>query len=62
MESSGIPIDAVRSIKRGIDFDIDFFGKTVPEYVLYAVLIGSVIIFAGLFVMIGYLKNSKKST
>ena len=61
MESIGFPAQVVKGIKDGIDVNLYFFGKPVSLATMFAVLLGSVLFFTGLFVLFHMLrKNTKK--
>ena len=60
MESEGFPAEVVDAIKTSVDFNIYFFGNKIPVGVMYAVLIGSVALFTGLFVLFHVLKKDAK--
>lgn len=60
MASEGYPSMVIDGIKKGIDADIEFFGITVPSVAKYAIIIGSVLLFTGLFVLFNVLKKRRK--
>ncbi len=60
MESIGFPPEVVNGIKDGVDYNIYFFGRQVSAPVMYAVLVGSILFFTGLFVLFHMLKKSAK--
>ncbi len=60
MAAEGYPSMVIDGIKKGIDADIEFFGITVSSFAKYAIIIGSVILFTGLFVLFNVLKKRRK--
>ena len=61
MESIGFPSAVIKGIKDGIDVNLYFFGEPVSLATMFAVLLGSVLFFTGLFVLFHILrKNTKK--
>ena len=60
MESLGFPPEVMTGIKDGIDYNIYFFGNQVSVPVMYAVLIGAILLFTGLFVLFHILKKRAK--
>ena len=51
MESVGFPEEVISGIRASIDCDLSFFGHQVSIGAMYAVMIGSVLLFAGIFVL-----------
>lgn len=62
MENIGFPKEVMIGIKDGIDYNIYFFEKSVSISAMYAVLVGSVILFTGLFILFHILKKNSKSS
>ena len=60
MEQEGFPPEIMTGIKKSVDFNISFFGKSVSVPAMYAVLAGSVAAFTGLFVLFHILKKRAK--
>lgn len=60
MENIGFPKEVMVGIKDGVDYNIYFFDKSVSVPVMYAVLIGSVVLFTGLFILFHILKKNSK--
>ncbi|MBQ7726422.1 MAG: ABC transporter permease [Clostridia bacterium] len=61
MENIGFPSEVMTGIRDSVDVNIYFFGKHVPTEAMYAVLVGAVILFTGLFVLFHILRKNKKS-
>ena len=59
MEAANIPAQIIESIRDSVDCNLYFFGKTVPEHVMYAVLIGAGIVLLSAFVLINRLDKRK---
>ena len=59
MEAANIPAPIIESIRDSVDCNLYFFGKTVPEHVMYAVLIGAGIVLLSAFVLINRLDKRK---
>ncbi|MBQ9879887.1 MAG: ABC transporter permease [Clostridia bacterium] len=60
MEKVGFPPEVMTEIKDSVDFNFYFFGTKVAVPAMYAVLIGAVILFTGLFVLFNILKKRAK--
>ena len=60
MEASGVPAEFMSGIRDGVDYNLYFFGKCVPTWVMFTVLVGSVALFTGLFVLFHKLKKNAK--
>lgn len=59
MENIDFPSEIVTKIKDSVDVNLYFFGNYVPQWVMFVVLVGSIIIFTGLFVLLHLLRKSK---
>lgn len=55
------PAEVMKGIRDGVDFNVYFFGHLVPVSVMYAVMIGSVFFFTGLFVLFHLLKRNARN-
>ena len=55
------PPEVMKGIRDGVDFNIYFFDHAVSIPVMYAVMIGSVLFFTGLFVLFHLFKKNAKS-
>ena len=58
--SKSLPETAVNAIKDSVDCNIYFFGTQVSISVMYAVLVGTVLLLVGAFVLANILKNKKR--
>lgn len=59
MAKEGIPADVIERIKDSIDCNIYFFGKQVSIGAMYGVIIGSIAVLLGVYVLIMYLRSKK---
>ncbi len=59
MTAQNLPADAIKGFKDAIDCNIYFFGEQVSVGVMYAVLIGTVILLVGAYILINALSNRK---
>lgn len=60
MESVGFPPEVMKGIKESIDCRLSFFGTNVEQWVMYLVLIGSVVLLIGIYVLFNILKREAK--
>lgn len=62
MVKDNIPIEAVDKMRDNFDVRLSFFGHTVPNYVSYIILIGSIIVFTTIYILLNkfYKKNKVK--
>lgn len=60
MESVGFPPEVMKGIKESIDCRLSFFGTNVEQWVMYLVLIGSVVLLIGIYVLFNILKSEAK--
>lgn len=60
MIEEGLPAELVSGMKQGFDYDLTFFGNSVPVGVMYGVILGSIALFIGIFVLISILKKKDK--
>ena len=59
MEECGITGDSLNFIKDRVDYSLYVFGKEIPAPVMYAALIGSILLLVGIYVLLGVLKSKK---
>lgn len=59
MKSMDFPNETLDAIKKSIDCRISFFGNNVSELAMYLVLIGSIVLLIGVYVLINYLRKRK---
>lgn len=59
MEKLGFPAEAMKGIRDGVDCNLYFFEKSVSEGAMYAVLCGSVVLFALLYVIFNVASKKK---
>lgn len=60
MVSVGFPPETMNGIKASIDCRLSFFGTNVEQWVMYLVLIGSVVLLIGIYVLLNVLKRNAK--
>lgn len=60
MSSLGFPTEAVEAIRDGVDCNIYFFGNKVEQSEMYLVLIASVAVLIGLYVVMNVVAGRKK--
>lgn len=60
MAIEGYPEDAINGIREGLDCDLSFFGTPVSTGAMYGVLIGSIVLLLGLFVLFTVLRKKQK--
>ena len=61
LKNSGLGEQAIKGLKDSIDCNIYFFGAKVDTAVMYAVLIGSIALLLGVYVLLNVLKKKKKA-
>ena len=60
MVSQGLPVSVVEEIKSSIDCNIEFFGHSVSTGAMLGIMIASVIVLVGIYVLLNVLKHKKK--
>jgi multidrug/hemolysin transport system permease protein len=60
MENVGFPPEVMTGIRDSVDYNLYFFGEKVSVPAMYAVAVGSVLLFTGLFVLFHVLKKKTK--
>ena len=60
MENVGFPPEVMTGIRDSVDYNLYFFGEKVSVPATYAVAVGSVLLFTGLFVLFHVLKKKTK--
>ena len=58
MENMGFPSEVVTAIRDSIDANVYFFGHYVNEAAMFAILVGAVVLFTGLFVLFHVFKKT----
>lgn len=56
----GIPDEAIANMKKAIDCSFDFFGSDVTTFAKYAVVIGSIVLFIGIYVLLNALGKKRR--
>lgn len=59
MSNQGFPAEVIEGIKDSIDCNLYFFGNEVSTGAMYGVLIGSIAVLIGVYVLIMYLRSKK---
>ena len=59
MQNEGFPPEVVEGIKDSIDCNLYFFGTPVSQGAMFGIMIGSIALFVGIFVLINFLKSKK---
>lgn len=59
MTKQHYPADVIEKIKDSVDCNLYFFENKVSIGAMYGILIGSIVLFIGLYILINYLKNRK---
>ena len=60
MEGEGIPSEALKEMKDMLDCNLYFFGKSVPEPAMYAVLIGFILLLVGVYLLMNVLREKSR--
>ena len=60
MASEGVPQGAINAMRDSIDCNLYFFGTEVQGWVSYAVILGAVALFVGLYVILNLVKKKNK--
>ena len=60
MASEGVPESAITAMRDSIDCNLYFFGTEVQGWVSYAVILGAVALFVGLYVILNLVKKKNK--
>lgn len=57
---AGIPESALDEMRSALDCNIDFFGTTVPDGVMYLILVGTILLLVGVYVLLHILRKPQK--
>ncbi|MBQ9806786.1 MAG: ABC transporter permease [Clostridia bacterium] len=60
MESLGLPSDVIEVMKDGIDCNLYFFDHKVELGAMYAILIASILLLVGAYILMNYLRARKR--
>ncbi len=60
MSGQGIPVDAISSIRDNIDCNLYFFGNQVSIAAMYGIMLGSIMLLIGVYILISRLSAKKK--
>ena len=58
MSGMGFPSEVVTAIRDSIDANVYFFGRYVSEAAMFAILVGAIVLFTGLFILFHVLKKT----
>ena len=56
MENEGIPSEVIEAVKDSVDLNIYFFDKSVSISAMYVILVASIAVLMGIYIIINYLK------
>lgn len=56
----GIPAEAISGMKKAVDCSFDFFGADVSTFAKYAVLVGSILLFIGIYILLNVLGKKRR--
>jgi len=59
LESQGFPAEVTDSLRDLLDCNVDFFGTSVPQWVMYLILGGSVAVLVLVYILLNALRKSK---
>ncbi len=54
-----VPAEAVEGIKKSMDCSLEFFSNFVPLWAMYLVLILSIVVFMGIYLLLSFLRKRK---
>ncbi|MBE6999658.1 MAG: ABC transporter permease [Ruminococcaceae bacterium] len=57
---AGIPESTLDEMRSALDCNIDFFGTTVPDGVMYLILVGTILLLVGVYVLLHILRKPQK--
>ena len=60
MTADGMPVQVVDGLRDMLDCNLQFFGNDVGIATMYAIIIGSVVLLLGAFILANKIKNKKK--
>ncbi len=60
LQKYGVPPETIEGIKNSVDCNIFLFGKKIPQGGSWAILICSVVVLMGTYILINYLRRKKK--
>ena len=60
LEADGIPSEALGEMRDMLDCNLYFFGRRVSESVMYAVLVGFILLFVGIYLLMNVLREKKR--
>lgn len=60
MKEAGLPDEALLGIRDSVDYNLYLFDKEIPLYLMYIVLVGSVLLLLGAYILLNIIKNKKR--
>ncbi|MBR5869311.1 MAG: ABC transporter permease [Clostridia bacterium] len=54
---AGVPENTLEEMRSALDCSVDFFGRAVPEGVMYLVLLGAILLLMGVYVLLHLLRK-----
>lgn len=60
LSAQGIPAQAIDSVKKAVDCSIDFFGTEVSVGAMYLVIVATIFVLIGGYILLHYLKTKRK--
>lgn len=61
LQIAGYPAEAIRGIRDGVDCNLYFFGHSVPEGVMYVVMLATVVVLMGAYVLLHLYKRKSRN-
>ncbi len=61
MEALGWPSEVLSDIRNSVDANVYFFGHSVSVGAMYAVLLGSVAVLLGVYILLHFFRERKKA-
>lgn len=56
----GVPTNVIEEMKTSLDCNISFFGNNVSMGAMYGILIGTIVVLMGLYVLVNFLKRKRR--
>lgn len=57
MNNENLPDDVIESFKGAVDCNLYFFGERVPVSIMYVIMIASILLFLGIYIMLNVMKR-----
>ena len=59
LSRQGVPTNVIEEIKTSLDCNISFFGNNVSMGAMYGILIGTIVVLMGMYVLINFLRRKR---